>query len=485
MDRPQEVLQDTKVLVVDDEEVLAWSIVNELKKLGCETRSAKNYQEALQTFDEFEPEVVVSDLKLPDGSGLDLLKTWKEKDPSIPFILITAHGAVESAINAVRLNAFDYLQKPFNMSSLTSAVTRAAEVAQLRRKVSRFENAISTENKGVQIIGDAPPMRELRRKVERVAASPADTVLVYGDTGTGKELVARAVHEWSAKTKGKPYIEINCASIPETLIESELFGYEKGAFTDAKYKKLGLFEIAGDGTIFLDEIGEMPLKLQAKLLRALEYRRFKRIGGVKDIEFNARIVAATNRNLLQEVAEKNFRADLYYRLNVVALHLPPLQERADDIPALCDFFLEKICQESKIPKAKIHSDAMKQLKDHSWPGNVRELRNVLQSIIIFEQPPTILPKHINLDKTAEPVLAINPPNQHNHSQHNNVENSSSGKSFRLPEGGMSLEDLERDMLVQAMQRTQYNQCKAAALLKISRHTLRYRLEKYNLLANEQ
>ncbi len=485
MTPPIEFLQDTKVLVIDDEEILAWSIMNELKKLGCETRGAKNVKEAIEAFSEFEPDVVVSDLKLPDGSGLDLLKLWKDTHPNLPFILITAHGAVESAINAVRLNAFDYLQKPFQMNSLMAAVGRAAEVSQLRKKVSRFEGAIKAST-AVSIVGDSAVMRELRRKIERVAAANADTVLVCGETGSGKELVARAVHEWSLASKGKPYIEINCASIPESLIESELFGYEKGAFTDAKTKKLGLFEIAGEGTVFLDEIGELPLKLQAKLLRAVEYRKFKRVGGVVDIDFKAKIVAATNRNLLKEVKQKNFRADLYYRLNVVPIILPSLREKKEDIIQLAEFFLAKICHDAKIPVPALSADAKKMLENHSWPGNARELRNVLQRTVIFDQPSTIQAKHLVIDEDMvlenEEVRSFDP--YHSLNSQSAVKGVI-GTSFRLPDTGYSLEKMEKDMLQQAMQLAHYNQCKAAALLKVSRHTLRYRLEKYQLIETEK
>jgi DNA-binding NtrC family response regulator len=469
-----DVLQDVKVLVVDDEQVLAWSIEKELSKYGAEIKKAHSAKEAREGFSAFHPDVIVCDLKLPDGNGMDLLKEWKEKAPTLPVILITAHGAVETAISAVRLSAFDYLQKPFNLPDLTSAVRRASEVSTLRQKVSRMEGAVKGRTP-VEIIGRSTAMRDLRKTLKRIALSNTDTVLVHGDTGVGKELASRAIHEWS-KHANQPYIEINCASIPEQLLESELFGYEKGAFTDAKARKLGLFEIAKDGTIFLDEIGEMPLKLQAKLLRALEYRRFKRLGGVKDIEFNARIVAATNRDLIREIAEERFRADLYYRLNVIPVSVAPLKERKNDIPELAEFFMEKICRNLEVEPIDIDANTFEFLMSHDWPGNVRELKNVLQRAIVLDAPTKLEPKHIHIEKR----IPTGSKKSQNTEKHLSVVEDEG--EFRLPDSGISLEDLEKDLLNQALKKSNHNQSRAAELLRISRHTLRYRLEKHGLIA---
>lgn len=328
-----------------------------------------------------------------------------------------------------------------------------------------------------KIIGEADAMQSLRRKIRRVATSKADTVLVHGESGAGKELAARAIHEWSDRASA-PFVEINCASIPESLLESELFGYERGAFTDAKERKLGLFEVAGHGTVFLDEVGEMPAKLQAKLLRVIEYRRFKRVGGTRDIEFHGRIVAATNRRLDQEINNGVFRADLYYRLNVVPIVVPPLRERKSDIPLLVEYLLDKISTSLGVDRPSVSSDAMLDLTKHSWPGNVRELRNTLQRTIIFHQPRVITPDILEINyadsKPANSGLRMTVNREA-------PQAAVHADEFILPSGGIDLEDLEKSMLMQALERARYNQTKAARLLHVTRHTLRYRLEKFGLL----
>ncbi len=335
----------------------------------------------------------------------------------------------------------------------------------------------------VSIIGESDSMLKLKKNILRVAESRADTVLVHGESGAGKELVARAIHEWS-QHESDPFVEINCASIPENLLESELFGYERGAFTDAKERKLGLFEIAGSGTVFLDEIGEMPAKLQAKLLRVLECRRFKRLGGTKDIEFSGRIVAATNRHLEEEINRGSFRADLYYRLNVVPIVVPPLRDRKSDIPILVEHLLVKISDSLGVTKPSVSADAILSLMRGQWPGNVRELKNTLQRTIIFHQPNIIttsildlgVADHVGLDYCPVIETALPPPS----SQSDGGELCHDGE-FKLPTDGIDLDVFEKSMLVQALQRTRFNQTKAARLLHVTRHTLRYRLEKFGLL----
>ena len=335
----------------------------------------------------------------------------------------------------------------------------------------------------VSIIGESDSMLKLKKNILRVAESRADTVLVHGESGAGKELVARAIHEWS-QHESDPFVEINCASIPENLLESELFGYERGAFTDAKERKLGLFEIAGSGTVFLDEIGEMPAKLQAKLLRVLECRRFKRLGGTKDIEFSGRIVAATNRHLEEEINRGTFRADLYYRLNVVPIVVPPLRDRKSDIPILVEHLLVKTSDSLGVTKPSVSADAILSLMRGQWPGNVRELKNTLQRTIIFHQPNIIttsildlgVADHVGLDycPVVEPAL----PKPASSSEGGEL---CQDGEFKLPTEGIDLDVFEKSMLVQALQRTRFNQTKAARLLHVTRHTLRYRLEKFGLL----
>lgn len=334
------------------------------------------------------------------------------------------------------------------------------------------------------IVGESDPMRRLKRILRRVAESKADTVLVHGESGAGKELAARAIHEWSNRSSS-PFVEVNCASIPEALLESELFGHERGAFTDAKERKLGLFEIAGGGSVFLDEIGEMPAKLQAKLLRVLEYRRFRRVGGTRDIDFQGRIVAATNRDLESEVSNGNFRADLYYRLNVVPIVVPPLRERRDDIPALVDHLLSRISSALGVQKPVVDEAALHEMQNHNWPGNVRELKNTLQRSIIFNQPKVISTDVLEINY-ADHLSAKTPQIAEFARTSLKLDGVSddglaSPSEFILPTGGIDLEHLEKRLLKEALERARFNQTKAAKLLHVTRHTLRYRLEKFGLL----
>ena len=480
-----QILSDAKIFLVDDEDILAWSLETEMRGLGADVMRAGSVRQALERFPGFGADVAITDVRLPDGNGLELLKKWRKDHPELPIILITAHGAIDSAITALRLGAFDYLQKPFNTKDLIAAVKRATEVGKLRQKVSRIEGS-ERDQEPVKIIGEAPETRVMRDQLRRIAQSRANTAIVLGESGTGKELAARAIHEWGERSS-QPFVEINCASIPENLLESELFGYERGAFTDARERKLGLFEMAKGGSILLDEIGEMPMKLQAKLLRALESRRFKRLGGTKDIEFSARIIAATNRNLLHEVAAGRFRGDLYYRIGALPVKLPPLRERSEDIPDLVLHFLEDLGRELGIAVPRVSDSAMKLLRSHPWPGNVRELRNVLQRALVFYQPSVLSPEHIELEN-FELAAASEPLNLSGGVGHQlgdgradvgGVRMGASG--FTLPHQGLNLEDLERSLLTQALHRSHNNQTKAANLLGITRHTLRYRLEKHGLL----
>lgn len=480
------IFKDIKIMVIDDEEILAWSIETELKSQGADVLSCAGLRLAIENFVSFNPDLAICDLRLPDGSGIELLKKWRHEKPDMPVILITAHGGVESAIDALRLGAFDYLQKPFDMKSLLAAVKRAAEMSKLRQKVSRMTGSEEPQDP-VKIIGSSKAMEEVKRQVRRIASSKASTTLICGESGTGKELIARAIHEWSPRAYA-PFVEINCASIPETLLESELFGYEKGAFTDARERKLGLFEMAQNGTIFLDEIGEMPMKLQSKLLRALEYRRFKRLGGTKDIVFTARIVAATNRNILEEIQAKRFRGDLYYRLSSLPVILPPLRQRKDDIDLLVEFFLEKLASELEMKRPETSPEVLRILREHNWPGNIRELKNVLERAMVFYQPSSLKAEHLTFDQDLVPdssmIAFSHQASMPQRGPYHPAEAFTNGEAkpqlWTLPENGIDLEVLEKELLIQALDRARNNQTKAASLLGISRHTFRYRLEKYGI-----
>lgn len=469
-------LTNLRVFVLDDDDLLAWNLENELKALGAEVARSNTIAKALKVCPNFSPDVAICDLHLPDGNGLELVKKWHYEKPDMPVIMITAHGAIDSAVTALRLGAFDYIQKPFRIEDLIAATQRASEVSSLRQRLSKMEGHHSFNSK-TDIIGQSDVIRDLKKTLEKVAKSKVNTVLITGPSGAGKELAARAIHEWSEHLL-QPFVEINCASIPEALLESELFGFEKGAFTDARERKLGLFEIAKQGTIFLDEIGEMPYKLQAKLLRALEYHRFKRLGGTKDIAFSARIVAATNLSLIDEVAKGNFRKDLFYRLSVFPVEVPALVEHSEDIPEIADELLARVACELGIEKPSISQGAVRLLLEHDWPGNVRELKNVLLRASVMCEGNHIRSEDIHIDKVLEPDRQAATPSAPTAS-------TVAEDPMHLPQSGVSLDQLEESLLKQALERSRCNQTQAAKLLGISRHTLRYRLQKHGLLEHEE
>jgi two-component system response regulator AtoC len=475
-----------KIFLVDDEDQISWALETELQALGAEVKRASSIKQAMERFSAFGPDIAISDINLPDGNGLELLKKWHKDDPAMPVIMITGNESPEHIVTALRNDAFDYLRKPFDIKDLIVSLKRASEINSLRRKVKQYESH-DKFREPFTIIGNSDPMTRLRKKLERIAKSKTDTVLIYGESGTGKELAARAIHEWSAVAT-EPFVEINCASIPESLLESELFGYEKGAFTDAKERKIGLFEIAQTGSVFLDEIGEMPPKLQAKLLRVIEYRRFKRLGGTKDIVFSGRIIAATNRRLEEEIVQGGFRQDLFYRINAISVFMPPLRDKKEDIPDLVHYLLGKISTALDITKPKISAAAMDVLRSYSWKGNVRELKNVLQRCLVFNETSVIEPDQLELPEAPanavpHPVKSAISPNVvevERVSPHIPSPSPDQNMPFALPSGGISLEDVEKSLLVQALERSKYNQSKACLLLGISRHALRYRLEKFGL-----
>lgn len=472
-------LKGLRVFILDDDVALVRLIEKELEGFGLEIQVAHSLGQARSSFGRFAADLAISDINLPDGNGLEMVREWKGSHPDMPVILMTAHGAIDSAVTALRLGAYDYLQKPFAMEDLIAALVRAAEVGQLRKKVQLYEGKEKAPE-AFQIVGQAPATQKLRSILERVARSRADTVLLLGESGSGKELAARALHLWSSRV-AQPFVEINCASIPETLLESELFGHEKGAFTDARDRKPGLFELARDGTVFLDEIGEMPLKLQAKLLRIIEYKRYKRLGGTKDLEFTGRIVAATHRRLEEEVSEGRFREDLFYRLDVIPIVIPPLRERKEDLPELAAYFLKNLAQQLELPCPRLGPDALEELKAHSWRGNVRELKNVLQRALILHQPTLISADMLEIRDRAPLSLGSPTAVETAKTPPESPSPAVSLSTFHLPAEGIKLEELERSILEQAMEAARFNQTKAAQLLGITRHTLRYRLEKFGLL----
>jgi two-component system, NtrC family, response regulator AtoC len=453
-----------KILVVDDEELILWSLKEELENEGYEVYTATDGAMALKNFADKNPDLVILDYKLPIVDGMEVLRKIKETNPDILVVMITAHGSIDSAVQATKLGAFHYIPKPFDLRELKLIIQKAFQTGNLMDEVKRYREELKKSLEHDKIIGEAPAIVEIRKLINKVAASQANTILIQGESGTGKDLIARALHVESERS-AEPFMEINCASLPEQLIESELFGHEKGAYTDAKTTKKGLFEIAKSGTIFLDEISEMSIATQAKLLRAIENRRYKRLGGTEDIAVNARIIAATNRDLKKEVEGGRFREDLFFRLTVIPMTIPPLRERREDIPLIIKFFIEKFNRDFHKNIKGISRKAESILMQYPWPGNVRELKNIIERIIILESEDMILEEHI-------------PKEIQNYSKYSA---SLGDPDFKLPDRGLSLDDVEKNFIEQALKLTSGNQTRAAAMLGISRHTLRYRMEKYNIL----
>lgn len=449
-----------RVLVCDDEELIRWSLREHLTQSGYEVDTAEDGAACLDLYSRTSPDAIILDLKMPKVDGLTTLRNIRETDSETPVIVITAHGAVESAVEATKLGANAYLSKPFDLREVSLQLERALEASRLQREVRYLRG----QRHGYErIVGDSPAMRRVFETLERLEKVDAPTVLVQGESGTGKDLVAQAIHARGPRRE-MPYMEIDCASLPEQLIESELFGHEKGSFTDARATKRGLFEVAKGGVIFLDEIGEMSPGTQAKLLRALENRRFKRVGGVVDLPLDAAVIAATNRNLRDEVKAGKFREDLYFRLNVIPIEIPPLRQRSSDIPLILDVLLERFNKELGRNVEGIAEDALKSLERYSWPGNVRELKNMIERIVILYADADIV------------RLEHLPPELRG----NALNGARAGCPFELPEEGVDLEAVERGLLSQALERTGGNQSQAARLLGISRYALRYRMEKYGL-----
>ncbi len=454
-----------KILVVDDEKMIRWSLGEALRGWGFEPVEAETTTAGLASFEAEPPAAVLLDINLPDGSGLDLLRKMRLREPDAVIIMITANVLVDETIAALRGGAYDFIGKPINLEELHVAIRNGIEASRLRREVNLIRRERSQQFSFEQIIGQSPAIREMLSMAQKVAESEVSSVLLQGESGTGKDLVAKAIHYHSNRAEG-PFIAINCAAIPATLIESELFGYEKGAFTDAKARKEGMFEQAEGGTLLLDEIGELELSLQAKLLRVLEEGAFRRVGGLKDIPFDARIIAASNRDLKRESENNRFRLDLYYRLSVIQIDIPSLRERGDDVLLLTDHYIQSFGERLRKRIKGIAPEVAEAFRHYDWPGNVRELRNVIERAMILEDEDIITMKYI-----PRGVSGGRMP------EYLRGEGAGHHELFHLPSGGVSLDEVEMSMVRQAIERSGGNQTKAAELLGISRDQLRYRLKK--------
>jgi len=444
------------ILIADDEKNMRWALIKALGKSGYESISAENGKEAVDLFKEKNTDLVLLDLKMPEMNGIEALRRIKEYNEKVPVIMITAHGTTEIAVEAMKLGALDYISKPFDIEELKLVISRALEYKDLKEEVNTLSERLKEASGSV--IYKSKVMESVLDMVYRVAQTDA-TVLILGESGTGKELIANSVHENSNRRNG-PLIKINCGALPESLLESELFGHEKGSFTGATGQKMGKFDRAQNGTIFLDEIGEVSQGMQVKLLRVLQEKEFERVGGTITIKADTRIIAATNRDLKRMVEEGKFREDLYYRLNVIPINIPSLRERKEDIPVLVNYFTEKYSLQMGKSKMSISPRALEKLINYEWKGNIRELQNIIERCVILSSK-----SELDIDILPEEIKTFSKEKE---------------ELIKLPEEGVSLDEVEKNLILQALERTDYNQTQAAKLLGISRHTLLYRIEKYDL-----
>ena len=456
-----------RVLIVDDEAGVRMSVSMALRDT-YEPLTAASGQEALSFLAGGAVDVVLLDIVMPGTDGMQFLEELRVRHPTLPVVMLTATKTVKTAVDAIKLGAFDYVTKPFDIDELRVIIDKATETAALRREVEELRHEVGRRYQVDNIIGRSSKMQETFRAVVTVAALKT-TVLITGESGTGKELIAKAIHYQSPRAR-RPLVILNCAAIPETLLESELFGHEKGAFTDAHTRKLGQFELAHEGTLFLDEIGEMSMALQAKLLRVLEHGEFLRVGGAKPINVDVRIIAATNRNLEEAMRNGTFRSDLFYRLNVVSVHLPPLRERHDDLPLLIRHFVQQKAKEMGVAEKAFKPEAVDALLQYFWPGNVRELENLVERVLVLSEGPLVgvqdLPDQVRRGEVTSGSMK---------------EQVLSGKR----KIGDAMDHVEREIIEEALRKTDYNQTRAAALLGTTRRILKYRMDKLGIKAPEE
>ena len=452
-------MSQEKILIVEDNEDLLFTLTRVLEKEGYELHNAGSGEEALEVFKKELIDLVLLDLKLPKMSGMEVLNRLKDHDPDCLVLMMTGLTDPKPAIEAMKMGAYDYLMKPFELDEVKLVVRKALETHELKREVAQLKRKSRSENPCDAIFGKSTGIEQVKQLIRVVAGTPKTSVLIQGESGTGKELVANAIHYSSAR-KSEPFVKLNCAAIPDNLLESELFGFEKGAFTDAKTLKKGLFELANGGTIFLDEISSMKLSLQPKILRVIESQTFRRIGGTTDIKIDVRVVAATNTDLGELVKEKEFRDDLYYRLKVMEISIPPLRDRREDVLLLTKLFIQEFNKEFNRDVKKLDEATENLLVSYHWPGNIRELRNVIERAVILCQEDTVMPEQMPHELKGEDA-ELPPP--------------------KTSLGMVSLMDMEKHHILDVLNNVNQNKSQAARVLNISRSTLREKLKAYGLM----
>jgi DNA-binding NtrC family response regulator len=470
------------ILVVDDEPILVEFIEEALRSEGYLIESALDGASAIEIAQKSYPDIILLDYHLPDMNGIEILKKMREYDDSVQVLMLTGYNDVRTAFEAMRNGASDYILKPFDLEALKLSIAKVAEKISLRNQIRILsKETLRRYTESEFILCPSPKMAKVYELAAQVAQTNDTTVLILGESGSGKEHIAKFVHHSSAR-KSKPFVEINCAAIPENLLEAELFGYEPGAFTDARSKKIGLFEYADGGTLFLDEIGDMPLATQAKVLKLIETKTFRRVGGLRDMKSDVRIVAATNRDLARLIDEGKFREDLYYRLQVVPIELPPLRERPEDILQLADFFLKNFCQTMR-KRLEFSDAAFNALLHYGWKGNVRELKNVIErAVIITPNTEQITAQHLSLDTRRKAIPSPLPPKPVVDAVLEETPAVHSESPFSLRE---HLDNIERKYILDALHKTEGNQLRAAKLLGIERHVLRYQMKKLGIAHKDE
>ncbi len=474
-----------KVLIVDDEKLVRWSLRQKFQEWGYLVSEAENGAAALRAAHVETPDLVLLDVRLPDIGGLEVLQQLKQSGDARAVIMITADPQLDDVKAALKLGAYDFVGKPLDFDELSITTKNALEATRLRSEVESLRGEVKRRTGYHAVVGVSAKMTELMGFVNKVATSEASTILIQGESGTGKDLIAKTIHYHSSR-QDKAWVAINCSAIPETLMEAELFGHEKGAFTDAKAMKKGLFEVADGGTLFLDEIGELAPLLQAKLLRVLEDQVIRRIGGTRDLQANVRVIAASNRDLEKAVREGQFRQDLWYRLAIISIYLPPLRERKEDVLPLVDFFVERYNRKFKKSIAGISEETRKLLLNYEWPGNVRELKNAIERAMILEESSLLTPEYLPFPVARQQsgVTAFESTSSGGNGGPGPLANGRMLPRLSIPEGGTSLEEVERALVEMALKQANGNQTHAARLLDISRDALRYKLKKFGLMQTE-